>query len=71
MFKKGLCQGNLRRDLDPPQAFARAAECGFHGLELRLTAEGKVGLPAPYDEPSLDRAATHAGHWTSPGSWNR
>ncbi len=55
MLKKGLCQGNLRRDLDPPAAFARAAERGFHGLELRLDAEGRVALPAPYDEP--DRAA--------------
>src|SRR5262249_50706164 len=55
MFKKGLCHGNLRRDLDPREAFGRVAECGFQGLELRLTAEGRVGLPAPYDEP--DRAA--------------
>lgn len=55
MFKKGLCHGNLRRDLDPRAAFGRAAECGFHGIELRLDADGRVGLPAPYDEP--DRAA--------------
>lgn len=55
MFKKGLCQGNLRRDLDPPEAFARAKEHGFDGLELRLDGDGRVGLPAPYDEP--DRAA--------------
>jgi L-ribulose-5-phosphate 3-epimerase len=55
MFKKGLCHGNLRRDLDPREAFQRAADHGFHGLELRLDAQGRVGLPAPYDEP--DRAA--------------
>lgn len=55
MFKKGLCQGNLRRDLDPRAAFERAAERGFHGLELRLLADGRVDLPAPYDEP--DRVA--------------
>jgi len=55
MFKKGLTQGNLRRDLDPRAAFERAAAHGFHGLELRLDAEGRVELPAPYDEP--DRAA--------------
>lgn len=55
MFKKGLCQGNLRRDLDPHAAFEKAAERGFHGIELRLEADGRVALPAPYDEP--DRAA--------------
>lgn len=55
MFKKGLCQGNLRRDLEPRDQFARAADAGFHGIELRLDADGRVGLPAPYDEP--DRAA--------------
>lgn len=54
-FKKGLCQGNLRRDLDPLQAFERAAHSGFHGLELRLDADGRVELPSPYDEP--DHAA--------------
>jgi L-ribulose-5-phosphate 3-epimerase len=57
-FKKGLCQGNLRRDLDPPEAFSRAAQYGFHGLELRLEADGRVALPAPYDQP--DRAAALA-----------
>ena len=25
MLKKGLCHGNLRRDLDPREAFAKAA----------------------------------------------
>src|SRR2546422_10335179 len=55
MLKKGLCQGNLRRDLDPRAAFERAVEHGFHGIELSLNGEGRVGLPAPYDEP--DRAA--------------
>jgi L-ribulose-5-phosphate 3-epimerase len=54
-LKKGLCQGNLRRDLDPREAFERAASAGFHGIELRLTEGGRTGLPAPYDEP--DRAA--------------
>jgi L-ribulose-5-phosphate 3-epimerase len=54
-WKKGLCQGNLRRDLDPREAFERAASAGFHGIELRLTEEGRTGLAAPYDEP--DRAA--------------
>lgn len=55
MFKKGLCQGNLRRDLDPREAFERAVQHGFDGIELRLDADGRVALPAPYDEP--DRAA--------------
>ncbi len=55
MLKKGLCQGNLRRDLEPREAFARAAQAGFDGVELRITADGKVALPPPYDEP--DRAA--------------
>jgi hexulose-6-phosphate isomerase len=55
MFKKGLCHGNLRRDLQPREAFERAKQHGFDGLELRLDAEGRIGLPAPYDEP--DRAA--------------
>jgi L-ribulose-5-phosphate 3-epimerase len=55
MLKKGLCQGNLRRDLEPREAFERAAAAGFHGLELRVDGEGRVGLPPPYDEP--DRAA--------------
>jgi L-ribulose-5-phosphate 3-epimerase len=55
MLKKGLCHGNLRRDLDPREAFGRAAEHGFHGLELRLDEEGRVALPPPYDRP--DKAA--------------
>jgi len=55
MLKKGLCHGNLRSDLDVPERFRRAAEHGFHGLELRLDADGRVGLPSPYDEP--DRVA--------------
>src|SRR5436309_509330 len=51
MLKKGLCHGNLRRDLEPPAAFQRAKDHGFDGLELRLDSEGRVGLPAPYDDP--------------------
>jgi hexulose-6-phosphate isomerase len=55
MLKKGLCHGGLRRDLDPREAFGRAKEAGFDGIELGLNAEGRTGLRAPYDEP--DRAA--------------
>lgn len=55
MFKKGLCQGNLRRDLDPREALSKAAERGFHGIELGLNGDGRTGLAAPYDEP--DKAA--------------
>jgi hexulose-6-phosphate isomerase len=55
MLKKGLCAAGLRRDLEPPEAFERARKAGFDGIELGLTAEGRVRLPAPYDEP--DRAA--------------
>src|ERR1051326_4096846 len=55
MLKKGLCQGNLRRDLEPREAFERARAAGFDGIELGVNKEGRVGLPPPYDEP--DRAA--------------
>jgi L-ribulose-5-phosphate 3-epimerase len=55
MLKKGLCLGCLRRDLEPREAFERARAAGFDGIELGLNAQGRVGLPAPYDEP--DRAA--------------
>jgi hexulose-6-phosphate isomerase len=55
MLKKGLCHGGLRRDLDPREAFARAKEAGFDGIELGLSADGRTSLRAPYDEP--DRAA--------------
>src|SRR5687768_13333841 len=55
MLKKGLCLGGLRRDLEPREAFERARAAGFEGIELGLNAEGRVGLPRPYDEP--DRAA--------------
>lgn len=55
MLKKGLCAGALRRDLEPREAFERARAAGFDGIELGLNAQGRVGLPAPYDEP--DRAA--------------
>jgi L-ribulose-5-phosphate 3-epimerase len=55
MLKKGLCQGGLRRDLEPREAFERARAAGFDGIELGLNPQGRVNLPAPYDEP--DRAA--------------
>jgi L-ribulose-5-phosphate 3-epimerase len=55
MLKKGLCAGCLRRDLEPREAFERARAAGFEGIELGITRDGRVGLPAPYDEP--DRAA--------------
>ena len=55
MLKKGLCLGCLRRDVEPREAFERARAAGFDGIELGLNAEGRVGLPAPYDAP--DRAA--------------
>src|SRR5437667_1413734 len=55
MLKKGLCHGGLRRDLEPREAFERARAAGFDGIELGLDAEGRVSLPAPYNEP--DRAA--------------
>jgi L-ribulose-5-phosphate 3-epimerase len=55
MLKKGLCYGGLRRDLEPREAFERAREAGFDGIELGIGREGRVGLPPPYDEP--DKAA--------------
>jgi L-ribulose-5-phosphate 3-epimerase len=55
MLKKGICHGGLRRDLEPREAFERARTAGFDGIELGLDAEGRVSLPAPYNEP--DRAA--------------
>src|SRR5262245_26628256 len=55
MLKKGLCYGGLRRDMEPREQFERAKEAGFHGIELGINREGRIGLPAPYDEP--DRAA--------------
>jgi L-ribulose-5-phosphate 3-epimerase len=55
MLKKGLCYGGLRRDLEPREAFERARAAGFDGIELGLNAEGRVGLPPPYNEP--DQAA--------------
>jgi L-ribulose-5-phosphate 3-epimerase len=55
MLKKGLCSAGLRRDLEPREAFERARAAGFDGIELGLNGEGRVGLPAPYNEP--DQAA--------------
>lgn len=55
MLKKGLCYGGLRRDLEPHEQFERARAAGFDGIELGLDADGRVRLPAPFDEP--DRAA--------------
>jgi L-ribulose-5-phosphate 3-epimerase len=52
VYRKGLCQGNLRRDLDPRSAFERAAARGFHGIEVSLGGDGRVGLPPPYDVPA-------------------
>lgn len=58
MLKKGLCWGCLRREADPRVAMERARAAGFHGVELGINGEGRVGLPPPYDEP--ERAATLA-----------
>src|SRR5262245_40165275 len=55
MLKKGLCVAGLRRDLEPRAAFEQARAAGFDGIELGINAEGRVGLPPPYDAP--DRAA--------------
>ncbi len=55
MLKKGLCYAGLRRDVEPREAFERARAAGFHGIELGLSAEGRVNMPSPYDAP--DRAA--------------
>jgi L-ribulose-5-phosphate 3-epimerase len=55
MLKKGLCYGGLGRASEPREAFELARAAGFHGLELGINAQGRVGLPPPYDEP--DRAA--------------
>lgn len=51
MLKKGLCWGALRREADPRVSFERARAAGFHGIELGVSGEGRVGLPAPYDDP--------------------
>ncbi len=58
MLRKGICHGGLRRDLEPREAFERVREAGFEGIELGLSGEGRVSLPAPYDEP--DQAAALA-----------
>lgn len=55
MLKKGLCYSGLRRGLEPREQFERARAAGFEGIELGLGAEGRVGLPPPYNEP--DQAA--------------
>src|SRR5262245_22426823 len=51
MLKKGLCWGVLRRESDPRVSFERAKSAGFHGIELGVSGEGRVGLPPPYGDP--------------------
>jgi hexulose-6-phosphate isomerase len=58
VLKKGICWGVLRREADPRISFERAKAAGFDGIELGVTGEGRVALPAPYDEP--ERAAALA-----------
>jgi len=60
MLKKGLCHGGLRRDLDLPEAFARAKEAGFDGVEMALTPEGRVAWDPPYDQPEKVAQAAQA-----------